>query len=190
MLARELLYNLVSNIHTINEEVLRYNRKIYALIHQMKDTQKLMMIPSVGEHNVTAIVATVSDGKQFQTSRQFTAWIGLVPRQYTTGCQIQLGRKNKRGDKHICTSLIHDAHAIIARCNDKTDRNRLWLQLLVKHRLRGTNASACTYRMSLNSVSKTAGADQNIRLTYDSHFNIVASRLARPVGSQTKRNVA
>lgn len=134
MLARELLYDLVNRIHDINAEVLRYDRKIYALSHQMKDAQKLMTIPGVGEHTATAIVATVSEGKQFQTSRQFAAWIGLVPRQYTTGGHVQLGRISKRGDKHIRTLLIHGARAVIARCKDKTDRNSLWLQQLVERR--------------------------------------------------------
>lgn len=134
MLARELLYDLVNRIHDINIEVLRYDRKIYTLISQMKEAKKLMTIPGVGEHSATAIVATVSDGKQFRSSRQFAAWVGLVPRQYTTGGHVQLGRISKRGDKHIRTLLIHGACAVIARCKDKTDRNSLWLQQLVERR--------------------------------------------------------
>ncbi|ELC0661048.1 IS110 family transposase, partial [Vibrio fluvialis] len=104
------------------------------LVSQMKEAKKLMTIPGVGEHSATAIVATVSDGKQFRSSRQFAAWVGLVPRQYTTGGHVQLGRISKRGDKHIRTLLIHGARAVIARCKDKTDRNSLWLQQLVERR--------------------------------------------------------
>ena len=51
----------------------------------MKDAKRLMSIPGIGEITATAVVATVNDAKHFDTSRSFAAWIGLVPRQYTTG---------------------------------------------------------------------------------------------------------
>ncbi len=79
-LARELLSDLMNNIRHLNEEILRYDRKVYHLSKEMKQAAKLMSVPGVGEHSATAIVATVSDGKQFGSSRQFAAWIGLVPR--------------------------------------------------------------------------------------------------------------
>lgn len=62
------------------------------------------------------------------------AQIGLIPRQHTTGSHIQLGRISKRGDTHILTLSIHGARAVIARCKDRTDRNRLWIQKLVERR--------------------------------------------------------
>ncbi|MDG3088468.1 IS110 family transposase [Vibrio hannami] len=133
-LARELLSDLVNNIRHLNEEILRYDRKVYHLSKEMKQAAKLMAVPGVGEHSATAIVATVSDGKQFGTSRQFAAWIGLVPRQYSTGGNVHLGRISKRGEKHIRTLLIHGARAVIARCKEKTDRNSLWIQQLVERR--------------------------------------------------------
>ncbi|MEH0691088.1 IS110 family transposase [Vibrio cholerae] len=133
-LARELLSDLVNNIRQLNEEILRYDRKVYLLSKEMKQAAKLMAVPGVGEHSATAIVATVCDGKQFGSSRQFAAWIGLVPRQYSTGGHVHLGRISKRGEKHIRTLLIHGARAVIARCKEKTDRNSLWLQQLVERR--------------------------------------------------------
>ena len=51
----------------------------------MKDAKRLMSIPGIGEVTATAVVATVNDAKHFDTSRSFAAWIGLVPRQYSTG---------------------------------------------------------------------------------------------------------
>jgi transposase len=98
-LARELLSGLVNNIRQLNEEILRYDRKVYLLSKEMKQAAKLMAVPGVGEHSATAIVATVCDGKQFGSSRQFAAWIGLVPRQYSTGGHVHLGRISKRGEK-------------------------------------------------------------------------------------------
>jgi transposase len=93
-----------------------------------------MTIPGIGEVTATAVVATVSDAKHFSTSRQFAAWIGLVPKQYSTGGKPTLGRISKRGEKHIHTSLIHDARAVIANCTNKMDRTSLWIKALIERR--------------------------------------------------------
>jgi transposase len=133
-LARELLNDLWQSIKALNEEILKYDRKLYALANQMKAAKRLMSIPGIGEITATAVVATVNDAKHFETSRSFAAWIGLVPRQYSTGGVVRLGRISKRGEKHIRTSLIHGARAVIANCKNKTDRTSLWVKDLVERR--------------------------------------------------------
>lgn len=75
-----------------------------------------------------------NDAKHFETSRSFAAWVSLVPRQYSTGGGVRLGRISKRGEKHIRTSLIHGARAVIANCKNKTDQTRLWVKDLVERR--------------------------------------------------------
>ncbi len=134
MLARELLHDVWQSIRTLNEEILKYDRKLYALANQMKAAKRLMSIPGIGEITATAVVATVNDAKHFETSRSFSAWIGLVPRQYTTGGVVRLGRISKRGEKHIRTSLIHGARAVIANCKNKTDKTSMWVKDLVERR--------------------------------------------------------
>ena len=133
-LARELINDLWHSIKNLNEEILKYDRKLYALANKMKDAKRLMSIPGIGEITATAVVATVNDAKHFETSRSFAAWIGLVPRQYSTGGKVHLGRISKRGEKHIRTSLIHGARAVIANCKNKTDRTSLWVKDLVERR--------------------------------------------------------
>ena len=133
-LARELLNDLWQTIKGLNEEILKYDRKLNALANQMKDAKRLMSIPGIGEITATAVVATVNDAKHFDTSRSFAAWIGLVPRQYSTGGVVRLGRISKRGEKHIRTCLIHGARAVIANCKNKTDRTSLWVKDLVERR--------------------------------------------------------
>ena len=133
-LARELINDLWQSIKGLNEEILKYDRKLYALANQMKAAKRLMSIPGIGEITATAVVATVNDAKHFETSRSFAAWIGLVPRQYTTGGVVRLGRISKRGEKHIRTSLIHGARAVIANCKNKTDRTSMWIKDLVERR--------------------------------------------------------
>ena len=133
-LARELLNDLWQTIKGLNEEIFKYDRKLNALANQMKDAKRLMSIPGIGEITATAVVATVNDAKHFDTSRSFAAWIGLVPRQYSTGGVARLGHISKRGEKHIRTSLIHGARAVIANCKNKTDRTSLWVKDLVERR--------------------------------------------------------
>ncbi|CAK1794765.1 transposase [Vibrio crassostreae] len=58
----------------------------------------------------------------------------MVPRQYSTGGHVHLGRIRKRGEKHIRTLLIHGAKTVIARCKEKTERNNIWLNQLVERR--------------------------------------------------------
>jgi transposase len=130
-LARELLNDLWQSINGLNDEILKYDRKLYALANRMEDAKRLMSIPGIGEITATAVVATVNDAKHFETSRSFAAWIGLVPRQYSTGGVVRLGRISKRGEKHIRTSLIHGARAVIANCKNKTDRTSLWVKTLL-----------------------------------------------------------
>ncbi len=133
-LARELLNDLWQSIHTMNDEILKYDRRLYALAQQMKDAKRLLSIPGVGEITATAVVATVNDAKQFTSSRQFAAWIGLIPRQYSTGGVVRLGRISKRGEKHIRTLLIHGARTVIANSQNKIDRISLWIKELVERR--------------------------------------------------------
>lgn len=100
----------------------------------MKGAKRLMSIPDIGEITATAVVATVNDAKHFNTRSSFAAWIGLVSRQYSTGGKAHLGRISKRGEKHIRTSLIHGARAVIVNCNNKIDRTSMWVKDLVERR--------------------------------------------------------
>jgi transposase len=133
-LARECLNDVWQRIQALNVDILNYDRKLYALANQMKDAKRLMSIPGVGEVTATAVVATVNDAKHFDSSKQFAAWIGLVPRQYTTGGIVRLGRISKRGDKYIRTLLIHGARAVIANCKNKNDKTSQWIRQLIERR--------------------------------------------------------
>ncbi len=93
--------------------------------------QRLSAITGVGPQSATAVVATYGDCKQFSDGRQFSASIGLVPRQHTTGDKPLLLGISKRGDKYIRTLLIHGARSVINRIEGKDDRRSRWLQSLV-----------------------------------------------------------
>ena len=80
------------------------------------------------------MVASVPDIHLFKNSRQFAAWLGLVPRQYTTGGKVRLGRITKKGDQYLRTCLVHGARAVVARLGDKRDRISCWLRALIERR--------------------------------------------------------
>ncbi|PSU25161.1 IS110 family transposase, partial [Photobacterium lutimaris] len=73
-------------------------------------------------------------GEQFDKGRDFAAWLGLVPSQYSTGGKPRLGRITKKGDKYLRTLLVHGARAVISAIGNKTDRLSLWCKSLVERR--------------------------------------------------------
>jgi len=118
---------------TTRKQVLEADRALSALVRESEQARRLMTIPGVGEQVATAIVASV-EPRQFDSGRQLAAWIGLTPRQYTTGGVIRLGRITKRGDKYLRMCLIHGARAVIANLRDKQDRTSCWLRELIARR--------------------------------------------------------
>lgn len=83
-------------------------------------------------------MAAAGDARQFRTARKFAAWLGLVPRQHSTGRQPRLGKISKRGDTYLRTLLIHGARAVVRNCATKTDARCRWLQVLMQRRNKNT----------------------------------------------------
>jgi transposase len=77
--------------------------------------------PGVGPLTASAITASISDGHEFANGRQFAAWLGLVPRQYSTGGKPRLGRITKRGDAYLRTLPMLGARAVLQSAGCKTD---------------------------------------------------------------------
>ena len=100
-LARQMIHDLWLSIQQANEQVLSYDRALSRMAREDETAKRLLTIPGVGEQVDTGVVASVPDPRLFKNSRQFVAWLGLVPRQYTTGGKIRLGRITKRGAKYL-----------------------------------------------------------------------------------------
>ncbi len=132
-LARRLIFDLWQRYRDICDQVLAADRELSALARQSAAAKRLMTIPGVGEQISTALVASISP-QQFDNGRQLAAWLGLTPRQYTTGGHIRLGRITKRGDKYLRMCLIHGARAVIANLRDKQDKTSCWLRELIARR--------------------------------------------------------
>lgn len=134
MLARRLLNDVYLRLRGMNEQALVYDRELEHLSKENEMAQRLMTIPGIGAVTATALIAAVSDPKQFRNGRQFAAWLGLTPRQYTTGGKIRLGRITKKGDVYLRTLLIHGTRAVLATLQDKQDRLSVWTRALIERR--------------------------------------------------------
>ena len=133
-LARQALLEVNERIRDLDARILAYDRRIEALARASEAAQRLMAIPGIGSVTATAIVATVGHATEFNNGRQFAAWLGLVPRQYSTGGKVKLGKITKRGDVYLRTLLVHGARAVLARVNEKTDQTSAWLRSLMERR--------------------------------------------------------
>ena len=134
MLARRLLHDVSLRLSTLNEQLLAYDRELEQLARGSETARRLMTIPGIGAVTASAMLVSVGDPQQFQSARAFAAWLGLVPRQYTTGGKIRLGRITKRGDVYLRTLLIHGTRAVLATVKDKPDRLSAWSRALIERR--------------------------------------------------------
>ena len=133
-LAREVLSELVERIRTLEADILSYDRRIEALARHSEPMRRITALRGVGPISASALVASAGDVKLFRNGRQFAAWLGLVPRQYSTGGKLRLGRITKRGDVYLRTLLIHGARSALTVMATKTDRLSRWVQALVARR--------------------------------------------------------
>jgi transposase len=133
-LARRLLGDVWQRIIQLNHQILAYDREIEQLARQSDLAQRLMSIPGIGAITATALVASLPEARQFKNGRQLAAWLGLTPRQYSTGGKTRLGRITKQGDKYLRTLLIHGTRAVLAALKNKTDRTSCWLRELIVRR--------------------------------------------------------
>jgi transposase len=93
-----------------------------------------MQVEGVGSITAMAVVATIGEGHAFQHVRQFAAWLGLVPKQHSTGGKTVLGRITKHGNVYLRTLLIHGAGAVFQFSAKRTDRKSRWLEQVRRRR--------------------------------------------------------
>lgn len=132
-IAREALSVLISQLHAIKEEIYTLEKKLKKWHRSQEDSQHLTTIPGVGVITATALVATIGDGSQFKSGRQMSAWLGLVPRQNSSGGKDRLGRISKRGDGYLRRLLVHGSRAVLRCQRTAPDRQTPWVgELLVR----------------------------------------------------------
>jgi transposase len=139
-LSHELFTHLFDEFIEVEKRLVYYDEKLTTMGQTHPECQRLLTIPGIGPLTATALVAAVSDVEQFHNGRQFAAWLGLVPRQHTTGGKERLLGISKRGDGYIRKLLVHGARATIQWVGSKTDRRSQWIRQLVERR--GKNRTA------------------------------------------------
>jgi transposase len=139
-LAREVFAELYERLVDIDTRLGHYDRRIAQLSREMPGAQTVMDLVGVGPQTATAVLATVGDVRQFANGRQFSAWLGLVPRQYSSGQKIRYGRITKRGDAYLRTLLVQGARAALRTAHRRDDRLSRWACALRERR--GHNKAA------------------------------------------------
>ncbi len=99
----------------LDERIATVSTEIEALAKQDDSCQRLMTVPGVGPIISSAVVAAIGNGAGFKQGRDFAAWLGLIPKQESTGDRTILGKISKRGNKYLRTLFVQAAHVVLAR---------------------------------------------------------------------------
>ena len=139
---RVLLEGLQQDLIKLDERVDELDKKIKLLANSNTEAKRLLQIPGIGPMTATALVCAIGDGKQFKRGRDLAAWLGLTPRQHSSGGKDRLLGISKRGDAYLRTLLIHGARAVLRVSGEKDDPRSRWLQSLCSRRNKNIAAVA------------------------------------------------
>ncbi|MCP3713420.1 IS110 family transposase [Paraburkholderia sp. CNPSo 3274] len=130
---RQLIQRLLEHMKELDRQVHDLEVQIRVLHRENEVSCKLARVPGIGPITASALVASIGDGKSFASGRQLAAWLGLVPRQSSSGGKNVLLGISKRGDTYIRTLLIHGARSVIRAANRKENKEG-WLYSLLQRR--------------------------------------------------------
>ncbi|MEJ1298864.1 MAG: IS110 family transposase [Candidatus Sedimenticola sp. (ex Thyasira tokunagai)] len=133
-LARELFAELQEESQTIDKRLEQCEKRIKSLNQENEVCQRLDEILGIGPITASATYAAAGDGKDFVSGRHFSAWLGLVPGQHSTGGKTVLLGISKRGNAYLRTLFIHGARAVLRHSANKTDHFSRWAQALLERR--------------------------------------------------------
>lgn len=152
MSGRELFQDLYDELCKLCERITKYDKKVSLLAKEDVRCQRLQTIPGIGNLTATAFVANVGNAEVFTKGRQLSAWLGLVPKQNSSGNKTRLLGISKRGDRYLRSLFVHGARAVLKTIGNKEDPYSLWIKQL---RLR-------------SSFNKTAVAiaNKNVRIAW------------------------
>jgi transposase len=132
--ARVCLAALGSQLRALKAQILEFDRRIIAWHRSSATSKRLDAIPGVGPALATALVASVADAKAFRSGRDFSAWVGLVPKQNSSGGKDRLGSISKQGDRYLRSLFTAGALAVIRYAKIHGTRHRPWLTALLARR--------------------------------------------------------
>ena len=133
-LAKLALRGLAAELDAVDKRVADIEAAIVAWHKENEASRRLATIPGIGPITASAIVATITDPAQFQSARQLAAWIGLVPRQNSSGGKQRQGGISKQGDKTLRRLLVLGATAVIRHARSGTTADTAWLRGVLERR--------------------------------------------------------
>lgn len=151
-LMRTLLSTLLAHLKALDQQILELEREIVAWHRGNADSRRLERIGGIGPLTASALVASIGDPKNFKNGRQAAAWIGVVPRQDSTGGKTKLLGISKHGDAYLRTLLIHGARSVLRHLEHRPAQADSWLARLIARRNR--------------NVAAVALANKNVRIAW------------------------
>jgi transposase len=134
-LMNELVGEQLSALERCKQELAHYDRRIERQLRTCAVASALEAeLDGVGALTATATVAKVADARAYRNGREYAASLGFVPRQYSSGGRVRLGKMSKAGDRYLRTLYIHGARSVLRRLGDKQDAQSRWLRALVARR--------------------------------------------------------
>jgi transposase len=146
--ARELFLSLYEELCALDRRIQAVEERVQRVFKEQEACQRIAAVEGVGPMIATAVVAAIADGRAFRNGRQFAAWLGLVPRQYSSGDKQRLGGISKRGDPYLRMLLIHGARSTVYRATGKTDDRSRWI---AEKKCRLGTAKACVALANKNA---------------------------------------
>ena len=132
--ANTAIGDLLSDLHRLDERVAQYDHHLAQIAREDMRARQLMRLRGIGGSTATAMLAMIGNGHEFKCGRQFAAWLGLVPGQYSSGGKARLGRITKAGDPYLRKLLVLGARAVLASAEGKTDSVSRWAVALAERR--------------------------------------------------------
>ena len=124
---RRLLTEIQGELAELERRIGEMNREIEAIAARSDTARRLMSVPGIGPLASTALLASAGSGQQFRKARDLAAWLGLVPREYSTGGKTKLLGISKRGNKYLRRMIIHGARSCVTHLDRSRDRLGPWL---------------------------------------------------------------
>lgn len=124
----------LQELRHLDERIAEYDAHVRQMARADERSQRLMQLPGIGATTASALLAHIGAGHDFKNGRQLSAWLGLVPGQYSSGGKQRLGRITKAGDGYLRTLLILGARAVLASAAGKKDRLSRWALALQERR--------------------------------------------------------
>jgi transposase len=124
--ARQVIDELLEHLRLLDAHIEDYECRLASIASDSEAATRLMQLSGIGPITASAVVATVGEAKLFDSGRQFAAWLGLTPRQYSTGGKTRLGHITRRGDRYLRTLFIMGARSVLQMAPRHDDRRSRW----------------------------------------------------------------